>query len=523
MKNILRLARILALLFVMGGFQILSANAAWVGPTANPPNGNVAAPINVSDVNQVKEGGLTIGGTVFGQAFTVVKDGDLTINADKFIVTASNGNTTIAGDLSVGGTLTATNVNIGNLTINNLTVNDTLTVNDSTGVDLFKVDGAVGGEDEVRVGPDSGESGMFQAQSQKANVPAILGLKKASYAGSAIVARNSDKDNASFYAENDLGSGIYAQSGAVGYGAILGKSTKGTGNFSLPKNYSAGVRGEANIDNTGSEAITGVLGVASDLQSYENKDVRSFGVVGVGGDISDPAAGNATRLTAGIYGKAGDITGGIIGFPYAITYGVFGEEGKADIGTTWAGYFKGKVKVTGNLETETIANSKTITSQRFIGSADQTPDPVGTFTYNYNGTDSMKIEIGGQNNDDMDQRRFGIRMNGPLALTPFTGSQTPNKQLVFDANYGGYDTYFSYNTDEQCLELWMRTDAVAPNKSSPAGSWLAQDWGESCTHACTGDCSIAGIQACPPGKGVVSGKCAQKEGISINCCGVSPQ
>lgn len=44
---------------------------AWAPPTANPPDGNVSAPINASGISQVKEGPLGINGafTAFNGAF----------------------------------------------------------------------------------------------------------------------------------------------------------------------------------------------------------------------------------------------------------------------------------------------------------------------------------------------------------------------------------------------------------------------------------------------------------------------
>ena len=43
--------------------------SAWTGPTASPPNGNVAAPINVGTTAQVKNGGLGVNTlTVFGNS-----------------------------------------------------------------------------------------------------------------------------------------------------------------------------------------------------------------------------------------------------------------------------------------------------------------------------------------------------------------------------------------------------------------------------------------------------------------------
>lgn len=42
---------------------------AWTGPTAAPPNGNVAAPINVGSTDQVKNAGLALNSlAVFGNA-----------------------------------------------------------------------------------------------------------------------------------------------------------------------------------------------------------------------------------------------------------------------------------------------------------------------------------------------------------------------------------------------------------------------------------------------------------------------
>jgi hypothetical protein len=43
--------------------------SAWTGPTQSPPNGNVAAPINVGTTDQVKNGGLGVNSlAVFGNS-----------------------------------------------------------------------------------------------------------------------------------------------------------------------------------------------------------------------------------------------------------------------------------------------------------------------------------------------------------------------------------------------------------------------------------------------------------------------
>lgn len=43
-------------------FIFTSFTSAWTGPTAAPPNANVAAPINVSSTNQTKAGAFTASG-----------------------------------------------------------------------------------------------------------------------------------------------------------------------------------------------------------------------------------------------------------------------------------------------------------------------------------------------------------------------------------------------------------------------------------------------------------------------------
>ena len=57
------------LFFILGTVSIGIAHAAWTEPTEAPPNGNVAAPINVGSTAQVKNGGLGVNTlTVFGNS-----------------------------------------------------------------------------------------------------------------------------------------------------------------------------------------------------------------------------------------------------------------------------------------------------------------------------------------------------------------------------------------------------------------------------------------------------------------------
>jgi len=57
---------VIALILSVG---VSYVSAAWNNPTSNPAGGNVATPINVSSVNQVKNGDLVVGGTLTAQGY----------------------------------------------------------------------------------------------------------------------------------------------------------------------------------------------------------------------------------------------------------------------------------------------------------------------------------------------------------------------------------------------------------------------------------------------------------------------
>jgi len=62
-KESIKVAAI-ALVITLG---VTYAYAAWVGPTAAPPNNNVSAPVNIGAIDQVKDGGLGVNSlAVFG-------------------------------------------------------------------------------------------------------------------------------------------------------------------------------------------------------------------------------------------------------------------------------------------------------------------------------------------------------------------------------------------------------------------------------------------------------------------------
>ena len=64
--------RQLVAIFVLCAVVLLAASilSAWTGPTQSPPEGNVAAPINVGSVDQVKDAALGVDGlAVFGSQY----------------------------------------------------------------------------------------------------------------------------------------------------------------------------------------------------------------------------------------------------------------------------------------------------------------------------------------------------------------------------------------------------------------------------------------------------------------------
>lgn len=81
-------------LVLLAGTQAVSA---WVGPSSNPPSGNVAVPINLSSVTQSKAGTLGVGGlAVFGNVVfsSGVKISNGTQGVNKVFTSDSEGNGT---------------------------------------------------------------------------------------------------------------------------------------------------------------------------------------------------------------------------------------------------------------------------------------------------------------------------------------------------------------------------------------------------------------------------------------------
>lgn len=76
MKNITQSLKVITLaLFLSFGISYVYA---WTAPTATPPSGNVAAPINTSATGQYKAGGLGIEGLIRGYG-NAIFDGNVTV------------------------------------------------------------------------------------------------------------------------------------------------------------------------------------------------------------------------------------------------------------------------------------------------------------------------------------------------------------------------------------------------------------------------------------------------------------
>ncbi len=138
MKKQLLSFTLLAAGFLIGA-TALSALAdtgnTWTPPSATPPGGNVAAPINVGSVAQAKTGLLTLGNFQFdpGGASNITPG---------WVLTATNGNGAVAwaqaGSSGVTSIIAGKNISVspsggtGNVTIN--TPTPTATVNIGSGV-----------------------------------------------------------------------------------------------------------------------------------------------------------------------------------------------------------------------------------------------------------------------------------------------------------------------------------------------------------------------------------------------------
>lgn len=107
-KNLVALSKIVAIGLIVGVFTSY-ALADWAEPPANPPSGNTAPPINISNIGQIKTGGLTLntGGAATGLS---VPDGDVKFdlpNKIAFFGLATEATSTSNHNLRVFGNVNA--------------------------------------------------------------------------------------------------------------------------------------------------------------------------------------------------------------------------------------------------------------------------------------------------------------------------------------------------------------------------------------------------------------------------------
>jgi len=86
------------------GFAVSFVFAVWTEPSASPPDGNVSAPVNVSDIGQTKTGALTVQGDFTAPIFYD------TVSA--YYVNPS-GSSNLSGNLTIGGYASSSQFCIG--------------------------------------------------------------------------------------------------------------------------------------------------------------------------------------------------------------------------------------------------------------------------------------------------------------------------------------------------------------------------------------------------------------------------
>ena len=85
-------------------FAISYAFSAWTEPSASPPDGNVSAPVNVSDTGQTKTGAMTVQGDFTAPIFYDT--------VSTYYVNPS-GSSNLSGNLTIGGYASSSQLCIG--------------------------------------------------------------------------------------------------------------------------------------------------------------------------------------------------------------------------------------------------------------------------------------------------------------------------------------------------------------------------------------------------------------------------
>ena len=172
MKNFKIYQIIFVLIFLLFIVNIGVSRAEWTGPSGNPPENNVMAPLNQGTTSQFKDSGLHIGDntTMGGYMFSVSNgasyfEGDLEVG-ENFNITAITGNVTLQG-----GNLTIASP--GALTMDRGSSQTILNGGTATGFNISIITGESGSA--VKVRDDNADSDSVAILASIPNGTAIYG------------------------------------------------------------------------------------------------------------------------------------------------------------------------------------------------------------------------------------------------------------------------------------------------------------------------------------------------------------
>lgn len=200
--------------FLVAGVSIASS---WVGPTAEPPNNNVFAPINVSSISQIKTGALSVGG------FSLI---DGTQGVGKFLVSDANGKASWVNAGGGGGVGGSGTVNYVSRWTNSSSLGNSQIFDDGT---------------YVGIGTNAPTAKLHLKAGNKKNDPWAFRLEQGQIASGNVL--TSDASGNAYWAAPRSVSG----SSSYGFGGMYNLSTGGgcyyanvfTGGCSCPGGYTA--------------------------------------------------------------------------------------------------------------------------------------------------------------------------------------------------------------------------------------------------------------------------------------------
>lgn len=432
LKFLISCSLAVSIISIVLGLVIHIAQAGWEEPPDEPPpGGGIEAPLNVSDINQAKKGGLLLGGTTNPGSYI------LDVRGNAYVSGNILGNQSIGDKDTLWSSLWLKNAGKINFDSDanylqynneyqfNIANASKLTIGASGisvpggGSNKFRVDVATGSLDinggDIAVTSTTGGGNQYG--------------KIEGYGTGSLYGVYGETDTASM-----AGIGGYSITGHGVYGRTSNSGSYGVYGYidSLSNNLNtagAGVKGEAVNANGNSDKFSiGVRGIGGSASSF-SKNFTSLGVFGSGGDIKNPASGEQKAI--GLFGQAGAAQGA-----NAKTYGVYGKEGnEVNSGTSYAGYFEGDVHITGGIFTVTSAFPHEIKSQ------------------------SLDVVFRGET----------LAKNSYLDITQGNLSLDVGQHLkLSDGSDSGTDAYLRYT--EKCIEIVFNNTLVEQFGTGESGS-----------------------------------------------------